>query len=72
MPPGLSVAIWLQPRGIDCRVVVGDRDVSDACTGVEVRAFVGSPTQIVLHLNAALEISGEVDQLIVNPKEGKP
>ena len=71
MPPGVSVAIWLAPRGIDCWVVVGDRDISEVCTGVEIQAFVGRPTQIVLHLNAPLEIGGEIDQLVINPKDGQ-
>jgi hypothetical protein len=55
-----SVAIYLAPNPLGCRVLLDGRDISDACRGVELRAMVDEGiTRVVLHLIASVEIIGE-------------
>jgi hypothetical protein len=64
MPSHHSVAIYLSPNSLDCRVLLDGRDISDACQGVELHAHVGDGwTRVVLHLIAAVEIIGEAGSI---------
>ena len=55
-----TVAIYLAPNALGCRVLLDGRDISDACQGVELHAKIGDGcTRVVLHLVASVEVIGE-------------
>jgi hypothetical protein len=59
----MDVLIVLGKLAHDSQVFLDGVEVSDACTGLELRAHVGELTQLTLHLMARVEIYGELGQL---------
>jgi hypothetical protein len=68
----MDVAIYLARNAIDCRVIVGGVEVTEACVGVALRAFAGEMTRVTLHLSTSVQLSGEVDRVEIQqpPQEG--
>ena len=56
-----NVALYLSPNPGECRVLLDGTEITTACRGVEVQAFVGGDaiTRVVLHLLADVEIFGD-------------
>ena len=63
------VGIVLTPNGSDCKVLVGNEDVTESCTAINVSACVGEVSRVVLFLRAPVEIIGDAGQLHINPPE---
>lgn len=64
-----TVALILGANPIDSKVLVDGLDITDMCTGVEVVAHIGEPTQITLCLIAHCSLLADAPKIEVVKEE---
>jgi hypothetical protein len=65
-----TLALVLAGNNTESKVILDGFDISDACHGVEVEAFIGQPTRVTLHLLADCRLMADmVDVEIEKPEQ---
>jgi hypothetical protein len=65
----MDVAMYLAKDAAHSRVFIGGIDVTESLIGIEVRAFIGETTRVLLYLSGNVQLDGEIERLEINPPD---